>query len=288
MLRRGVPSLVPIILASEARKSSDRNSIGVPCGVRSAAVSIAREHLWRHYVLCGDNSLECGKPVAIVRSRPCQYRRQLAPYRSDKWQPTREALAQRQGAGRKRPKPEALQVGRNHHTSSRHAPITARPSVAPSTAALKPARTQSRICSLWGLIQERDRLTHAVATRHGEGRSNELDWLLAQNAPQQATEESGETILAGFPLATPESIEEDVAKQYGLQLVRRLTPESLNRRIVVYRIPDSRAVADVVAALKVDQRVSSAQANVRYSLAAQQPPDRKIPLRPWCRPHTAF
>jgi hypothetical protein len=67
-----------------------------------------------------------------------------------------------------------------------------------------------------------------------------------------------------------------VAKQYGLQLVRRLTPESLNRRIVVYRIPDSRAVADVVAALKADQRVSSAQANVRYSLAAQQPPGAEV------------
>ena len=56
-----------------------------------------------------------------------------------------------------------LQIGRNHHTTSKHAPIMARPSVAPSTAALKPARTLVRICGTpGGLIQKRDRLTHAV------------------------------------------------------------------------------------------------------------------------------
>ena len=107
-------------------------------------------------------------------------------------------------------------------------------------------------------------------------KQRELEWWLAQNTPLKTGEGSAETILAQFPLSAPESVEEDVAKQHGLELVRRFTIEFLNKRIVVFRVPDARAVTDVVVALKADQRVDSAQANFRYGLPEQQPPEREI------------
>jgi hypothetical protein len=108
------------------------------------------------------------------------------------------------------------------------------------------------------------------SSKHQE-RAELSDGLLAQSPPLSTVEQRKETILAGFPLATPESVEEAVAKQYGLEIVRRLTIESLNQRLVVLRLPDSRAVADVVAALKADPRISSAQINARYALPEPQP-----------------
>jgi len=112
-------------------------------------------------------------------------------------------------------------------------------------------------------------------TDHEVG-NDEVNRLLAQGAPLTESEGSGETILVEYPLSTPESVENDVAKQHKLELVRRLAGASLNKRIVVYRIPDARAATEVVAALKADQRVSSAQPNLRYGLPRQQPPEAEI------------
>jgi hypothetical protein len=109
----------------------------------------------------------------------------------------------------------------------------------------------------------------------GEQR-DQVDRLLAQSMPPNTAEGSGETILVGFLLSTPESDEEDVTKQYGLELVKRSTDESPNRRIVVFRVPDARAVADVLAALNADPRVISAQINVRYGLPEQPPSGPEI------------
>ena len=87
---------------------------------------------------------------------------------------------------------------------------------------------------------------------------------------------NAETILAQFPLSALESVEENVAKQHGLELVRRFTIGSLNKRIVVFRVPDARAVADVVDVLKSDPHVDSAQANFRYGLPEQRSPKREF------------
>jgi hypothetical protein len=105
----------------------------------------------------------------------------------------------------------------------------------------------------------------------GDGQ-RELELWLAQ-LPNTT---SGEKILAGFPVSAPESVEEDVAKHHRLELVQRLNLESLGKRIVVFRVLDTRAVADVVAALKADHRVSSAQANVRYEVPEQNQPETQI------------
>jgi hypothetical protein len=127
-----------------------------------------------------------------------------------------------------------------------------------------------------------DEATRASKRSGGGEEGDEADWLVAQGVPLNAPEGSGETILAGFPQSTPETVEEEVGKQHGLEIVKRFTLESLERRIVVFRIPDARAVADVVAALKADQRVSSAQASVRYAAPKPQTPDTRIsePKRP--------
>jgi hypothetical protein len=101
--------------------------------------------------------------------------------------------------------------------------------------------------------------------------SDQLDWLLAQGLPVTAAQGNSQTILAGFPLSTPESVEEDVRRQYGLELVRRFTIEPLDKRIVVFRVPDARAPSDVLAALKSDPRVSNAQLNAIYELPKQEP-----------------
>ena len=124
-----------------------------------------------------------------------------------------------------------------------------------------------------GFGDDSTRNSKLLVLGHGQ---RELEWWLAQNLPLKPAEGSGATILAGFPLSSPETTEEDVAKQHGLEVVRRFTLESLNRRIVVLRIPDARAATDVVAALTADQRVSSAQVNARYELPAQRPQEREI------------
>ena len=68
----------------------------------------------------------------------------------------------------------------------------------------------------------------------------------------------------------PESLDEEVAKAHGLEIVGRNTMSSLGLRLVRYRIPDGRSLSSVVERLKADPRVESAQANVRYALPEQQ------------------
>lgn len=103
-----------------------------------------------------------------------------------------------------------------------------------------------------------------VSKRALDDEQGELEALLAQNGAPEPESGSLDTILAGFPMSAPESLEEEVAKTHGLEIVRRFTIESLGKRIVVYRHKGDRPPADVVAALKKDQRVASAQANLRY------------------------
>ncbi|MFM9848645.1 MAG: hypothetical protein ACKVP3_15955 [Hyphomicrobiaceae bacterium] len=96
-------------------------------------------------------------------------------------------------------------------------------------------------------------------------------WQLVQNtAPGQGeTASQGvadpATILAAFASSTPESVEEELAKQHGLEILKRVTLSSLDLRVVTYRAREgSAAVAAIVPRLRADPRVSSAQANVTY------------------------
>jgi hypothetical protein len=95
--------------------------------------------------------------------------------------------------------------------------------------------------------------------------------LLAQSVAPTTAEVSGETVIVAFPLSAPESVEEDVAKEHKLEFVRRLEIGLSDRRIVVYRVSGGRSAAEVVAALKGDVRVSSAQENFRYTLPPREP-----------------
>jgi hypothetical protein len=104
-------------------------------------------------------------------------------------------------------------------------------------------------------------------------------WQLVQNT---ATDQDSSaqvpvdaaTILAAFHASAPESTEEELAKQHGLEIVRRMTLPSLNLRVVTYRARDGSNPAEVVQRLRADQRVSSAQMNVAYR--AVEPDDTKV------------
>jgi hypothetical protein len=93
-------------------------------------------------------------------------------------------------------------------------------------------------------------------------------WQLVQNTTAEdqgspVTTEHRATILAAFHASAPESTEEELAKQHGLEIVRRLTLSSLDLRVVTYKLRDG-SVSEIVERLRTDPRVSSAQANVAY------------------------
>lgn len=102
----------------------------------------------------------------------------------------------------------------------------------------------------------------------GRARGDVDLWLLVQTAPANTVggPPRTETVLAAFPDTAPESLDEDVAKAHGLELVERRVDSALGLRIARYRIPDTRPVDAVVDRLKADPRVASAQPNVRYAL----------------------
>ena len=104
-------------------------------------------------------------------------------------------------------------------------------------------------------------------------------WQLVQNAvteqdgsPQTPAETA--SILAAFHASAPESTEEEVATQHGLDIVRRMTLPSLELRVVTYRARAGSNPAEIVQRLRADQRVSSAQINVAYR--AVEPDDTKV------------
>jgi hypothetical protein len=106
-----------------------------------------------------------------------------------------------------------------------------------------------------------------------DGRASEkrdLEWLLVQSAPLAGVAEE-ELILVEVPEFAPESVDDHIAREHGLQLVTRLTFGGPGRRIVVYRAFDGRRPAEVVATLRRDWRVSSAQMNIVYRLPPVAP-----------------
>jgi hypothetical protein len=98
----------------------------------------------------------------------------------------------------------------------------------------------------------------------------DLRILLAQNATAAAAEahERDDALLVAFPLATPSHVEDDVARQHGVEIVERW--DSTRQRTIQVRVPPGRSAEAVLAALRRDGRVQSAQAIHIYRPAAAQ------------------
>ena len=106
----------------------------------------------------------------------------------------------------------------------------------------------------------------------------DLKLLLAQNAPPSKTgaEFGDDTILVAFALSVPQSIDVDLAKQHGLELVDRTELQSLGLRVVRYRVQANSLIAPIIANLRKDQRISSAQASAEYRLPSQSGPATEV------------
>jgi hypothetical protein len=62
---------------------------------------------------------------------------------------------------------------------------------------------------------------------------------------------------------------DDIAAQHDLKLVDRTELSSFGLRIVRYRVQNSRPIGPVIANLRRDQRISSAQANIEYGVRSE-------------------
>jgi hypothetical protein len=102
--------------------------------------------------------------------------------------------------------------------------------------------------------------------RRAGGLDSEEVRLLAQNSPTDAWRAPGteDTILARFPLSAPKAVEEEVARTYDLELVDRSTLHALELRIARYRVFNPARLEVVLERMQFDQRIASAQLNVRY------------------------
>jgi subtilisin family serine protease len=76
-------------------------------------------------------------------------------------------------------------------------------------------------------------------------------------------------VLVSLPTASQETVEDDVAQTFGLELVNRWPLDLIGARLVLYRIPDGRPVATVVAALQADGRITGPQPNYYYTQQAE-------------------
>lgn len=71
-------------------------------------------------------------------------------------------------------------------------------------------------------------------------------------------------VLVALSPDRDEGDDDAIARDQGLEVLERLPLALLGARLVRYRIPDGRAVADVVAALETDARALSVQPNFFY------------------------
>lgn len=81
-----------------------------------------------------------------------------------------------------------------------------------------------------------------------------------------------DTILVAFAVDVPQSIEEEIAAEYGLELIERTELEELGLRIAQYRGTGKKPISNVLSALRHDQRVRKAQRNVLHTLPGSAPP----------------
>jgi hypothetical protein len=102
----------------------------------------------------------------------------------------------------------------------------------------------------------------------------DLKVLLAQHRPSttQSDAAAEDTILVAIVLSVPQSVDEDIAKQHGLELVDRTELPDLDLRIVQFRVSGNRAIAPLLSDLRNDQRIRRAQQNAQYSVPSQGSP----------------
>lgn len=101
----------------------------------------------------------------------------------------------------------------------------------------------------------------------------DLKVLLAQHHPATKSDASAgdDTILVALASSVPTSVDEDLARQYGLELLDRTELPELGLRIVQFRASGNRATGPIITDLRNDQRVRRAQLNVRYGLPEDMP-----------------
>jgi hypothetical protein len=101
----------------------------------------------------------------------------------------------------------------------------------------------------------------------------DLKVLLAQHHPATKSDATtgDDTILVALALSVPTSVDDDLASQYGLELLDRTELPDLGVRIVQFRASGNRATGPIITDLRKDQRVRRAQLNVRYSLPGGVP-----------------
>ena len=99
----------------------------------------------------------------------------------------------------------------------------------------------------------------------------DLKVLLAQHHPATKSDATtgDDTILVALASSVPTSVDEDLARQYGLELLDRSELPELGLRIVQFRASGNRATGPIITDLRNDQRVRRAQLNVRYGLPAK-------------------
>jgi hypothetical protein len=103
----------------------------------------------------------------------------------------------------------------------------------------------------------------------------DLKVLLAQHRPsttQNDATTAEDTILVAIALSVPQSVDEDIAKQYDLKLLDRTELPELNLRIVQFRVAGNRAVAPLLSDLRNDQRIHRAQQNAQYNVPSPNSP----------------
>jgi hypothetical protein len=106
----------------------------------------------------------------------------------------------------------------------------------------------------------------------------DLKVLLAQHHPSTKSDASAaeDTILVALASSVPTSVDEDLATQYGLELLDRTELPELGLRIVRFRASGDRATGPIIADLRNDRRVRRAQLNVQYGLPAQGVPAPEV------------
>jgi hypothetical protein len=103
----------------------------------------------------------------------------------------------------------------------------------------------------------------------------DLRVLLADRTPgikQLDVAPADDTILVAFARDIPQTVEQDIAQEYGLELVERTELEELDLRIVQYRSINNKPVSTILSELRHDQRVRKAQRNVMHTLPGSSPP----------------
>ena len=102
----------------------------------------------------------------------------------------------------------------------------------------------------------------------------DLRLLVAQIVPTAMVDGKlrDDTVLVAFAASAPESSEEEVAHEHGLELVDRTELPALGMRIARYRVRGNRSMAAIIASLRTDQRVQQAQGNFQYRPAPPSTP----------------